>query len=58
MSSTIAERFRVLSCASKKRYPTQEAAKRARRHHERDTREYPCSYCDGWHLTSTPKRRR
>ena len=28
------------------------------RWHRRDRRAYTCPHCEGWHLTSQPKRRR
>jgi hypothetical protein len=56
-------------CKEKIRYGTAAGAKwslwgiwldrylRGRRH-RRERRAYACPHCDGWHLTSQPKRRR
>ena len=29
---------------------------RSKRHDRRDMRIYHCTHCDGWHLTSQPRR--
>lgn len=50
------------SCASKRRYPSQDAAIAAAiaAVHARggSLRWYRCRFCGGWHLTSKPRRKR
>ena len=52
--------LRNKACESKNRYASraeaQEAIRACEAHGKRGLHSYRCQYCDGWHLTSKPKR--